>query len=94
MQKKIVSLSEAVAEIPDGASIGLPGFSIARTAIAFAHEVIRQGKRHLTLSTCAAGSTRSSWWRPMRSITSSTAPAPWTSTVSWPRSTGTSTQGG
>lgn len=55
MSKKLVSLSEAVAQIPDGASIGLPGFSIARNAIAFAHEVIRQGKKHLTLSSCAAG---------------------------------------
>lgn len=55
MKKKKVSLSEAVAHIPDGASIGLPGFSIARNAIAFAHEVIRQGKKHLTLSSCAAG---------------------------------------
>ena len=55
MSKKRISLSEAVAQIPDGASIGLPGFSIARNAIAFAHEIIRQGKKHLTLSSCAAG---------------------------------------
>jgi acyl CoA:acetate/3-ketoacid CoA transferase alpha subunit len=55
MTNKIVSLSKAVEQIPDGASIGLPGFSIARNAVAFAHEVIRQGKKHLTLSSCAAG---------------------------------------
>lgn len=55
MNKKIISLSEAVSQIPDGASIGLPGFSVARNAIAFAHEIIRQGKKHLSLSSCAAG---------------------------------------
>ena len=55
MSKKISSLSEAVAQIPDGASLGLPGFSISRNAIAFAHEMIRQGKRHLTITAPVAG---------------------------------------
>jgi acyl CoA:acetate/3-ketoacid CoA transferase alpha subunit len=48
MSKKRISLSEAVAQIPDGASIGLPGFSIARNAIARGRSIspflpVRQG---------------------------------------------------
>jgi glutaconate CoA-transferase subunit A len=49
---KLCSLHEAVSSIPNGAHIALPGFAITRCAMAFAHEVIRQGKNHLTLSQC------------------------------------------
>jgi glutaconate CoA-transferase subunit A len=49
---KIASLSEAVASIPPGSHVALPGFAITRCAMAFAREVIRQGIKGLTLSQC------------------------------------------
>lgn len=49
---KLSSLHEAVASIQPGAHVALPGFAIARCAMAFTHEVIRQGINHLTLSQC------------------------------------------
>jgi len=49
---KLTTLKEAVVSISPGAHIALPGFAITRCAIAFAHEVIRQGIAHLTLSQC------------------------------------------
>ncbi len=49
---KISTLHEAVASIPSGSHIALPGFAITRCAMAFAHEVIRQQIDHLTLSQC------------------------------------------
>jgi len=49
---KLSTLHDAVASIPPGSHVALPGFAIARCAMAFAHEVIRQGINHLTLSQC------------------------------------------
>ncbi|NIS82442.1 MAG: hypothetical protein GTO14_20045 [Anaerolineales bacterium] len=51
---KVVSIAEAVASIPEGAHVALSGFAIARSAMAFAHEVIRQGIKGLTVSQCVA----------------------------------------
>jgi glutaconate CoA-transferase subunit A len=51
---KLSTLSEAVASIPGGAHVALSGFAIARCAMAFAHEVIRQGITGLTVSQCVA----------------------------------------
>lgn len=48
------TLPEAVASIPGGAHVALSGFAIARCAMAFAHEVIRQGITGLTVSQCVA----------------------------------------
>lgn len=45
---KIRELSELVREIPDGSTIGLGGFIITRCPMAFAAELIRQGKKDLT----------------------------------------------
>ena len=50
-----VSLSEAVASIPDGSLIGLGGNLTHRAPAALVHELIRQGKRNLTLVKTAAG---------------------------------------
>lgn len=47
---KLVTLSEAVASVPDGAHITLGGFTIARNPIAAVHELIRQNKKELTVS--------------------------------------------
>lgn len=52
---KIKTISEAVAAVPDGAHLTLSGFTIARNAIAAAHELIRQDKKNLTLSQCIGG---------------------------------------
>ncbi len=52
---KLASLSEAVRSIPAGSHVALSGFAIARCTIAFAHEVIRQGIKGLTLSQCLGG---------------------------------------
>jgi acyl CoA:acetate/3-ketoacid CoA transferase alpha subunit len=49
---KLVSLAEAVATIPHGAHVALSGFAITRCTMAFAHEVVRQGIKGLTLSQC------------------------------------------
>ncbi len=49
-QGKVTTLAEAAALVPDGAHVALGGFAIARNATAFARELIRQGRRGLTLS--------------------------------------------
>ena len=49
---KLSTLADAVASIPDGSHVSLSGFAISRCAMAFAHEVIRQGIKGLTLSQC------------------------------------------
>jgi glutaconate CoA-transferase subunit A len=49
---KLATLAEAVASIPSGSQVALSGFAISRCAMAFAHEVIRQGINGLTVSQC------------------------------------------
>ena len=44
-----------VGSIPDGSHIALGGFAIARNVITVVHELIRQGKRDLTVSQGVAG---------------------------------------
>jgi glutaconate CoA-transferase subunit A len=51
---KLSTLADAVASIPNGSHVALSGFAIARSAMAFAHEVIRQGITGLTVSQCVA----------------------------------------
>ena len=46
---KIRDLTDIVREIPDGSDIGLGGFIITRCPMAFAAEMIRQGKKDLVL---------------------------------------------
>ena len=52
---KVMSLSEAAALVRDGDHVALSGFACARNAVAFSHELIRQGRRDLTLSACILG---------------------------------------
>ena len=52
---KVTTLDQAVASIPSGAHIALSGFATARCAMAFAHEIIRQGTRRLSVSQCVGG---------------------------------------
>lgn len=49
MADKRVSLREAVAPIQDGSMVALGGNTIHRAPCAAVHEIIRQGKRGLTL---------------------------------------------
>lgn len=46
---KVRDLVDVVREIPDGAEIGLGGFIISRCPMAFAAEMIRQGKKDLVI---------------------------------------------
>ncbi|MGB9919802.1 MAG: CoA transferase subunit A [Moorellales bacterium] len=54
VQGKLVGLSEAVGYIQDGMHVGLSGFAVTRAAVALVHELIRQGKKNLTVSQCLA----------------------------------------
>lgn len=55
MADKVKSVAEVVRTIPDGSSIALGGFAIARNPIAVVHELIRQGKKDLTVSQAVMG---------------------------------------
>src|SRR3972149_2326099 len=52
---RLVTLKEAAALVPDGATVALGGFAVARNAVAFVNELIRQGRRHLTLTQTIGG---------------------------------------
>lgn len=49
MKNKVTSLREAVAAIADGSVVALGGNTIHRSPCAAVHELIRQGKRGLTV---------------------------------------------
>jgi glutaconate CoA-transferase subunit A len=51
---KVTTLADAVATIPSGTHVALSGFATARCTMAFAHEVIRQGIKNLTVSQSVA----------------------------------------
>lgn len=51
----MTSLGNAAGLVEDGMHLGLCGFAVTRCAIAFVHELIRQGKKNLTVSQCVAG---------------------------------------
>jgi acyl CoA:acetate/3-ketoacid CoA transferase alpha subunit len=55
MADKVKTVAEVVRTIPDGSHIALGGFAINRCCIAVAHELIRQGKKKLTLSQGVVG---------------------------------------
>ncbi len=52
---KLTTLREAAASVPDGATLALGGFVVARNAAAFARELVRQRRRHLTLTQALVG---------------------------------------
>jgi glutaconate CoA-transferase subunit A len=52
---RLVSLAEAVASIPNGSLIGLGGNLTHRAPCAAVHEIVRLGKRDLSLVKTAAG---------------------------------------
>ncbi len=50
---KVMSAQEAVEKfVFDGAIIGVGGQNVARCAVTLAHEIIKQGKKDLTLTGC------------------------------------------
>lgn len=49
---KLTTLSDAVASVLPESHVALSGFATARCVMAFAHEVIRQGIKKLTVSQC------------------------------------------
>jgi len=55
MADKVKTVADVVRTIPDGSHIALGGFAINRCCIAVAHELIRQGKKNLTLSQGVVG---------------------------------------
>ena len=61
---KVVSLSEAVADIPDRANLTFGGFAAYFTPLALVRELIRQGKRELKMT--SVGECEDCWdmfWR-------------------------------
>jgi acyl CoA:acetate/3-ketoacid CoA transferase alpha subunit len=52
---KVRTLAEAAALVKDGDHVALSGFAISRNAVAFSHELIRQGRRDLTVSQAIVG---------------------------------------
>jgi glutaconate CoA-transferase subunit A len=54
VEDKRITLKEAVKLIPDGSHVFWGGFGFQRPPMAFAHELVRQKKRNLTLYTCGS----------------------------------------
>jgi glutaconate CoA-transferase subunit A len=52
---KVTSMEDAIAAIPDGSQIALGGNTVHRSPSAAAHEMVRQGKRDLTIIKTAGG---------------------------------------
>jgi acyl CoA:acetate/3-ketoacid CoA transferase alpha subunit len=52
---KVTTLAEAAALVKDGDHVALSAFACARNAIPFSHELIRQGRRDLTISGAILG---------------------------------------
>lgn len=49
LEDKVKSLRDAVSLIEDGCILGVGGFTLSRSQVAIAHEIIRQGKKDLTV---------------------------------------------
>jgi glutaconate CoA-transferase subunit A len=54
VEDKRMSLAEAVKLVPDGSHLFWGGFGFQRPPMAFAHELVRQNKRNLTIYTCGS----------------------------------------
>ncbi|MBS7632285.1 CoA transferase subunit A [Candidatus Bathyarchaeota archaeon] len=54
IEDKRITLKEAVKLVPDGAHLFWGGFGFQRPPMAFAHELVRQKKRNLTIYTCGS----------------------------------------
>lgn len=54
VEDKRITIKEAVKLVPDGAHLFWGGFGFQRPPMAFAHELVRQKKRNLTIYTCGS----------------------------------------
>jgi glutaconate CoA-transferase subunit A len=54
VEDKRITLEEAVRLVPDGSHLFWGGFGFQRPPMAFAHELVRQKKRNLTIYTCGS----------------------------------------
>jgi glutaconate CoA-transferase subunit A len=54
IEDKRITLKEAVKLVPDGSHLFWGGFGFQRPPMAFAHELVRQKKRDLTIYTCGS----------------------------------------
>ncbi len=54
VEDKRIALEEAAKIVPDGAHLFWGGFGYQRPPMAFAHELVRQNKRDLTIYTCGS----------------------------------------
>jgi glutaconate CoA-transferase subunit A len=54
VEDKRITIKEAVKLVPDGAHLFWGGFGFQRPPMAFAHELVRQRKRNLTIYTCGS----------------------------------------
>jgi len=54
IEDKRITLKEAVKLVPDGSHLFWGGFGFQRPPMAFAHELVRQKKRGLTIYTCGS----------------------------------------
>jgi glutaconate CoA-transferase subunit A len=54
VEDKRITLEEAVKLVPDGSHLFWGGFGFQRPPMAFAHELVRQNKRNLTIYTCGS----------------------------------------
>jgi glutaconate CoA-transferase subunit A len=54
VEDKRITLKEAVKQVSDGDGLFWGGFGYQRPPIAFAHELVRQKKRNLTIYTCGS----------------------------------------
>ncbi len=54
VEDKLITLEEAVKLVPDGAHLFWGGFGFQRPPMAFAHELVRQKKKGLTIYTCGS----------------------------------------
>lgn len=54
VEDKRITIEEAVKLVPDGSHLFWGGFGFQRPPMAFAHELVRQNKRNLTIYTCGS----------------------------------------
>jgi len=54
VEDKRITLKEAVKLVPDGSHLFWGGFGFQRPPMAFAHELVRQKRRNLTIYTCGS----------------------------------------
>ena len=50
LREKVISLEEAAARVPDGASVGIGGSTLSRTPMAMIWALIRAGRKDLVCS--------------------------------------------